>query len=363
MSFKVFYLSPEGKLLRDLTEEQVKASFTSGQGLLWVDIVETTEEDGKFLERVFKFHSLAIEDCISKNVHSPKIDDFGDYLFIIAHGINYAAESDIVETTELAIFLGPNFVVSNHNVPLYSVEFILHQVEADGRPMRYGSDFLAHALMDALIDNVLPVIDRMSETAGDIEEEVIRNPQQPALESILKLKRSTQRLHRVMAPQREVLNRLARRDFSIITEEARIFYRNVYDHIVRIEDLNQTLRERMDNALSIYLSSIANRQNETMKLLSIVAAIFLPLTLVAGIYGMNFENMPELKIPWGYFAVLGFIGTTIIIVLWLFWARSWVGWGRRQIIRIRPLTVEKEKLKAYIGHLRKKQTSSRAPSR
>jgi 4-alpha-glucanotransferase len=160
--------------------------------------------------------------------------------------------------------------------------------------------------------------------AQDIEEETIRNPQPPTLEAILKLKRSTLRIHRVMAPQREILNRLSRGEFPIIGSEAQIYYRDIYDHLVRIEDLNQTTRDRADNALATYLSSVANRQNETMKVLSIVAAIFLPLTLVAGIYGMNFEYMPELMVPWAYFAVLGFMGIVIIGVIWWFWARNWL---------------------------------------
>jgi len=351
MPFTAYYLSPEGALRRGLSGEEVRAAFESKQGLLWVDICETTEEDGEFLERTFRFHQLAIEDCVSPLVHPPKIDDFVDYLFIIVHGINYTAESDIVATTELCLFIGHHFVVSTHIIPLHSVNSVAKLVEHNDRPMRRGPDFLAHVLIDALVDNVLPTIDKMSDVAEGIEEEVIRNPQQSTLDAILKLKRSVLRLHRVMAPQRDVLNRLSRGEFSIIRDEAKIFYRDVYDHIVRIEDLNQTLRDRADNALATHLSSVANRQNETMRVLSTVATIFLPLALLAGIYGMNFENMPELSWHWGYFAVLGFMGIAIAVALWWFWARRWVTWGRRRVTRIRPFAVETEKLIGYIGHL------------
>jgi len=173
MSFKAYYLNPQGTLQRDPSEDEMQTAFESRQGLLWVDVEETTEEDGVLLERLFKFHHLAIEDCVSTQIHPPKIDDFGDYLFLVAHGINHVAESEIVETAELAIFLGTNFVVSNHNSHLYSVESIQRLVEDDGRPMRRGADFLAHALIDALVDNVLPTIDRMSDIAEEIEEEVV----------------------------------------------------------------------------------------------------------------------------------------------------------------------------------------------
>lgn len=351
MPIRAYYLTTDGTLQRDLSEEQIKAAFESGEGLLWVDISETKEEDGKFLERVFKFHQLVVEDCVGSLIHPPKIDDFDDYLFIVVHGINHVVESDVVETAELAFFLGRNFVVSNHSFPLYSVEAVRQKVESDGPPMRHGADFLAHALIDALVDNVLPTIDRIDEAADAIEEEIVRNPQKSTIEAIMKLKRSTLRIHRVMAPQREVLNRLSRGEFPLIREAAQIFYRDIYDHVARIEDLNQTLRDRADYALATYLSSVANRQNEVMKVLSIVAAIFLPLTLVAGIYGMNFENMPELKVPWAYFAVLGFMGIVIIGVIWWFWVRNWIGWGRKRAIWVKPFTVAPEKLIHYIGHM------------
>ncbi|MDP2720339.1 MAG: magnesium/cobalt transporter CorA [Dehalococcoidia bacterium] len=351
MTIKAYYLSPDGNLRQQLDSREIVDAFTSGEGLLWVDIVDTSQEDAGFLEQDMHFHHLAVEDCLSPAAHSPKIDDFDDHVFITVHGINHVKESDTVETAELNIFLGPNFVVSNHNFFLYSVEGVMRLVENDGRPMRRGADFLAHALIDSLIDNVLPTVDRMSEVSEDIEEEVIRNPQQSILESILKLKRSILRVHRIMAPQREVLNRLSRGEFPIIKAEAQIFYRDIYDHLVRIEDLNQGIRDSADNALATYLSSVANRQNETMRVLSTVATVFMPLTLVAGIYGMNFEYMPELKWRWAYFAVLGLIVSTIATAVWGFWVRNWITLGRRKILKVTSFAVEPEKLKGYISHL------------
>jgi magnesium transporter len=353
MPFQAYYLNPQGTLQKNPGEDEMRAAFKSREGLLWVDIEGITEAETALIERLFKFHHLAIEDCVSPQIHPPKIDDFDDYLFVIAHGINHVSESETVETAELAIFLGANFVVSNHDVHLYSIESVQHLVEADGRPMRRGADFLAHALIDALVDNVLPTIDRMSDIAEEIEEEVIHQPQQATLEAVLKLKRSTLRVHRVMAPQREVLNRLSRGEFPVVKTEAQIFYRDIFDHLVRIEDLNQNIRDRADNALSTYLSSVANRQNETMRVLSIVATIFLPLTLLAGIYGMNFEYMPELEWRWGYFAVLGIMGVVIASVIWRFWASQWIGWGRKQVRRVSLFAVEPEKLIGYLGHLAK----------
>ena len=348
MSYIAYYLDSSGDVIHETSIDRIEPWIKAGEGLLWVDIVGASSDDVKLLEDIFQFHHLVVEDCISTNLHSPKVDDFGNYLFMILHGINYAAQSEIVETSELAIFLGERFVVSQHNNPLYCTEHIKQMIEKDGRPMKRGPDFLAHKLIDTIVDNVLPTIDRMSELAEEIEEEVLRNPQQSTMEALLKLKRSRIRVHRVMAPQREVLNKLSRGEFSIIGSESHIFYRDVYDHLVRIDDLNQSIRERCDNMLATYLSSVANRQNETMKILAIVAAIFMPLTLLAGIYGMNFDNMPELRWQWGYFAVLGVMGVVIAVVLWRFWAGKWLGQSKRRFKRIRPFVIQPEKLIGYI---------------
>lgn len=351
MACEAYYLDPEGQLQQNISRDDIQRLFHSKEGLLWIDILETGPEDGEFLEHGLGLHHLAVEDCISPNIHPPKIDDFGDYLFIVVHGINHIVESEIVQTTELGIFLGSNFVISNHNYPLYSVEAVRRMIIENGRPMRRGADFLAYALIDTLSDNVMPTIDKMSDFAEEIEEETIRGPQQTTLEAIIKLKRSTLHIHRAMAPQREVLNKISRGEFSLVKTEALIYYRDIYDHIVRIEDLNQTIRDRADNALNTYLSSVANKQNEVMKTLALVATIFMPLTLLAGIYGMNFENMPELKWSWGYFAVLGLMGVTIGGVIWRFWSKRWFSWGRRQVTRIKPFVVEPDKLIGNVGQL------------
>ena len=171
MIVKGYYLTADNDLKRNLTDEQVKEAFDSKQGLLWVDIGDVKEEDGAFLERNFRFHHLAIEDCVSPDIHSPKIDDMGDYLFIIVHGIKPVSKAEMPETAELSLFLGSYFVVSVHSVPLKCVEHTIRMIEEDGRPMRHGTDFLAHALIDVLIDNILPVIDIMGETSEEIEEE------------------------------------------------------------------------------------------------------------------------------------------------------------------------------------------------
>jgi magnesium transporter len=319
-----FYLSPDGELLDQPGIEQIRNVLATGEGLVWLDIEDVTNEDAGLLSNVFCFHPLAVADCVSKNIHPPKIDDFEDYLFIIVHGINYHIESEVVETTELALFLGKNYVVTSHDVPMRSVSSMLERVRKDGRPMRRGVDFLAHDILDALVDNIMPTINGMDEKNDQLEAEALHEPKRETLMSIMQLKRSILALTRVILPQREIVNRLSRGEYALISERAQIYYRNIYDHLVRIEMLTLGLRDMTESVLSTYLSSVSNRMNEVMKVLTLIATIFIPLTFIAGIYGMNFANMPELEWRYGYFIILivmAMIGISLVVY---FRRRKWL---------------------------------------
>jgi magnesium transporter len=319
-----FYLAPDGKLLDQLGTEQIRNFLATGEGLLWVDMEDVTDEDAELLSNVFRFHPLAVEDCISKDIHPPKIDDFDDYLFIIVHGINYHIESEVVETTELALFLGKNYVVTSHNVPMRSVSSMLDRIRKDGRLMRKGADFLAHDLIDTLVDNIMPTIGEMDGRNDQLEDEALHEPKRETLLSIMQLKRSILALTRVILPQREIVNRLSRGEYALISERAQIYYRNIYDHLVRIEMLTLGLRDMTESVLSTYLSSVSNRMNEVMKVLTLIATIFIPLTFIAGIYGMNFANMPELGWRYGYFGILIVMAVIGVSLAVYFKRRKWL---------------------------------------
>ena len=324
MTQVTFYLTPDGKLLDQLSVEQIRNLLASGEGLLWVDMEDVSAEDGDFLSNVFSFHPLAVADCISKDIHPPKIDDFEDYLFIIVHGINYHIEPEVVETTELALFMGKNYIVTSHDIPLRSVTSVLDRVRKDGRPMRRGVDFFAHDLIDALVDNFMPTIEEMDERSDQLEAEVIREPRRETLMSIMQLKRSILALTRVILPQREIVNGLSRGDYPFISERAQIYYRNIHDHLVRIEMLTLGLRDMTESVLSTYLSSVSNRMNEVMKVLTLIATIFIPLTFIAGIYGMNFAYMPELEWRYGYFIILIVMAVVGVCLAVYFRRRKWL---------------------------------------
>jgi magnesium transporter len=319
-----FYLTPSGELLEQLSTEQIKNFLATGEGLLWIDMEDVSNEDAQILSNIFGFHPLAVEDCISKDIHPPKIDDFEGYLFIIIHGINYRIDPDVVETTELAIFLGKNYIVTSHDVPMRSVTSMLERVRKDGRTMRRGADFLAHDIIDALVDNIMPVIQEMDERNDQLEAEALHEPDRETLVSIMALKRSILALTRVMLPQREIMNGLSRGQYALISERAQIYYRNIYDHLVRIEMLTLGLRDMAESVLNTYLSSVSNRMNEVMKVLTLIATIFIPLTFIAGIYGMNFVNMPELNWRYGYFGILSVMAVIGISLVVYFKRKRWL---------------------------------------
>ena len=319
-----FYMAPSGELTDQLDKEQVRGFLTKKDGLLWIDIEGVTEEDTKLLSDVCGFHPLAVEDCVSRNIHPPKIDDFEDYLFVIVHGINYCIESDVVETTELALFVGKNYVVTTHDVPMRSISSVLDRIQKDDRLMRRGADFLTHDVIDALVDNIMPTIDEMNDKSVTVEAEALHDPGKETLATIMQLKRSILALERVMSPQRGIIDRFSRGEYALIGEKAGIYYRNIFDHLLRIEMLTYNLRDMVESTLSTYLSSVSNRMNEVMKVLTLIATIFIPLTFIAGIYGMNFANMPELQWRYGYFGILIVMAVIGISLAVYFKRRRWL---------------------------------------
>jgi magnesium transporter len=319
-----YYRAPEGHIQTKLGTEAIAQALRSGQGLLWLDLEAVERPEGAVLEQPFGFHHLAIDDCFNRHVDPPKIDDFGDYLFIIAQAVDFEALGDRIATTELDLFLGPNYVVSFHSKPLPFVEELRRRCDSDGPELKRGAEFLAHALLDAMVDDFQPIVEQLDDRLEPIEEHVLRNPQPATLQDILLLKRNAQRLRRTIIPQRDVMNRLSRGEFPrLIRPEANVYFRDIYDHTVRVEQLVESLRDLADGVLNSYLSSINNRMNEIMKTLSVVAAFFLPLTFIASIYGMNFEHMPELGWRIGYYGVLAIMAVVAASLFVFFRWRRW----------------------------------------
>ncbi len=306
----------------NLTLEEIAAARQTEKGLLWVSLENPTpEEVGAVLRDCFHFHPLAIEDTLTTGYQTPKIDDFGTYIFIVVHALH---AGPVMDTIELNCFLGENYLVTSFMAPSLSpVDVVWKRLDRDERLVSHGSDFLLHAILDVLVDEYMPVLDQMDEEIEILEDQVIEKPQPPVLERILDLKHRIMNLRRIVSPQREVMNRLSRDDFPQIDQQSRIYYRDIYDHLVRIQDLSEAIRDIISGSLDIYLSATSNRLNEVMKALTIVSTIFLPMSFVAGVYGMNFHYFPEITWKYGYALVWVIFITIPVAMLIFFKKRGW----------------------------------------
>ncbi|HEY5599166.1 MAG TPA: magnesium/cobalt transporter CorA, partial [Candidatus Manganitrophaceae bacterium] len=268
------------------------------------------------------FHPLAIEDCVTETL-LPKIDDFGDYIFLVLHGSRVSEERGF-STAEINFFLGPHYLVSYHDQPSRSVNRTKERLLKNAPSMTKGVDFLLHEILDGMVDNYFPVLDQFDDAVDGIEEEVFSHPDQETLNKIFTLKKEVMHLRRVTGPQREILNRLSRDNFSVISPKAAIYYRDVYDHLVRISDLSESYRDLITGALEAYLSVVSNRLNEIMKILTIFTATFMPLTLITGIYGMNIESIPGLRSEDAFWGVLGGMAIITAAMFLFFRKKKWL---------------------------------------
>jgi len=289
----------------NLSSGEIQEALQDPEGLVWICLNAPTEEELQtILGNLFHFHPLTIEDCTSNGYQVPKMDDFGDYLFIIMHTLPPGNYWEISNPVELDLFLGKNYVVTvAHEMHVSPIEAVWQRLEKDERLFTRGSDFLCHAILDRLVDDYLPVLDEIDEQIEHLEDQVLQSPTPDVLSKTLEMKHALMSLRRLVAPQREIVNRLSRDDFSLIDRQSRIYFRDIYDHLVRLQDLSESLRDIVTGILDIYLNSTSLRLNEIMKALTIVSTIFLPLSFVAGIYGMNFRYMPELEWRLGYLMV------------------------------------------------------------
>ena len=286
-----------------------------------VDGLGDAEAIRKFGE-IFGIHPLALEDVI--NVHQrPKVEPYDKYLFIVMHMLLPGPRPD---TEQLSLFLGENFVVTFQEQPggdCFSA--IRERIRKNhGRIRSAGPDYLAYSILDAVVDNYFPALERYGEQLDSLEQEVVTRPGRQTLATIHDVKRDLLTVRRAVWPAREALNSLLRDESPFITRDTRTYLRDCYDHAVRIIDIIETDRETAFGLLETYLSSISNRMNEIMKVLTIIATIFIPLTFIVGIYGMNFTNMPELYSPWGYPGVMILMGVIAAGMLLYFRRKGWL---------------------------------------
>jgi magnesium transporter len=315
----------EGNYFVPVSPGEVPRLLDTAGSLVWVDLEAPAPDEIAILSDVFHFHQLTIDDCLNSRVDPPKIDDYGEYLFLIAQGIDVREGGAAVTTTELNLYIGHSYVVSFHHRPLAAIEETRLRCERQAPLPARGADWLAHSMLDTLVDHLLPVVEQMDEDIADLEDEALVRPSPDLISRVSQMKRSIIRLRRLVAPQREVVNRLSRGDYThLVREETHMYYRDIYDHLVRLDEVIEGLRDLGDSVVTTYLSTVNNRMNEIMKALSVVGTIFLPLTLVASVFGTNFSPTYE---AWGWsgFAVMCLAMLAAAgLALWWFRRRHWI---------------------------------------
>lgn len=297
----------------------------SKQSVKWVNIdgisdVSLVEKIGK----EFNLHPLLLEDLL--NTHQrPKLEEYGDRLFLIIKMLRPPTEKLEFHTEQIAFVIGPDFVLSfqedigDHFDP---VRNSLRQ--GKGKIRKSGADYLCYALIDAIVDHYFLVPELLGEQVEELQRKILKNPSPADLHAIQSLKHQLLYLRKAVWPLREVVSRLSRDDVSMVQDTTRIFFRDVYDHTIQVIETIETLREMLTGLLDIYLTSVSNKMNEAMRVLAVIATIFMPLTFIAGIYGMNFEYMPELKRPYGYFELLGVMAVIVVLMVAYFRKKDWL---------------------------------------
>ncbi len=319
MAVTIHVFDEKGYSQREGTSE-VPALLASG-AKIWIDSTDGDKELGAFFENTLKLHPLAVEDILQDRP-SPKVEDYGDYLYVVAHAPQKTGQE--LGTCEVDLVWGEKWVLTHRRGEVPAIVSLREELKRTPRALERGPAFVAHAILDRMVDSYLPIVDAWDDEVDDIESDVIENPTRQVLQRIFVLKRALQKLRRVALHQREVLHRLSRGEFDLVPEAALPFYRDVYDHFLRVADLADSYRDLLSGALDAYLSTVSNRMNEVMKTLTIMATIILPLTFIVGIYGMNFDHMPELHWKYGYLFVWCVMVTVTSAMLWLFRRRGWI---------------------------------------
>ena len=302
---------------------------------LWVDILDPVHEVIEpLLEERFGFHELAAEDTLSATT-LPKYDAFPTYDFFIFRTVDVNVSEHASETFKISAFLGRNFLFTVHRPTVHAIDHVWNRLPGDRRMLERGTDFLLYSIVDEMVDAHFPLLETIEEAVDDLQDRIFEYAEPDQLDELLHLKRDMNVLRRHSLPQRELLNQISRGDTQFIQNQHLIYFRDVYDHMFRISETIDVDREQMTGTMEAYLSVIANRTNETMKVLTIFSAVMLPLTVIAGIYGMNFEHMPELKWLYGYPFALGLMAVTTIVLLFFFWRSGWIAFPRKARRRMR----------------------------
>jgi magnesium transporter len=324
------YLTHAGELRADMPPEGIAAALEDKQGVMWVDVVGEPPETAEPLFRdVFHFHPLAIADALYQE-HTPKLDDWGDYVLAVLSAIGVEGEGEGlagVDATELDTFLGANFFVSYSKVPIPAVARVWERCLRDDRHLKEGPDHILYRVADELAEEAIAVVDQMREAIDGVEEVLFDKPTREMIEQIFGLRRMVLQVRRMLWPQRDVIGRLSRDDFPMIDAYDRAYFRDVFDHLVRLDYINENLRDLLSGALDTYLSLVNNRMNEAMRTLAVITALFMPISFLAGFFGMNFFGpFVRLETWTGVPSLAATLALMVLLPVLMYWWIRRRGW-------------------------------------
>jgi len=316
------YRRTDGTLEQDISPARIREILQAGEGggELWVDIDSTNMHQLALLEKVFQFHPLAIEDTLSPGSRV-KFEEYDRYVFVVMAAIRFdegTPEPFDLATSNLYFFLGKNFLVTVHALPSKSCGTVRDRLTRNPELMQRGVEMTMHNIIDQSVDAFFPLVEQLNALVDGLEERLFEQFDEKLIHEIFKAKRAAFSLRRHVSPLREVLNILTNRPCGYIRPETQLYYRDVYDHTIRIVESVDTTRDLLAGVLETYLSQTSNRMNKVMKQLSLVATIALPLIVVGGIYGMNFQHLPLTDHPYGFYVALAsMLGVSAIVMWWL----------------------------------------------
>ena len=299
-------------------------SFRDTETVTWINIDGLG--DSKIIEDIgkhFSIHPLIIEDIFNTG-QRPKTEDLGQYLYLHLKMISLSDTEPGIKIEHISLLLGPNYLISFQENIGDIFDPVRERIRKNGRIRKFGPDHLAYALIDAIVDNYFIVMEKLEGQVEDLEEELVTNPTQDSLQKINSLKKDVMFLRKSVWPLREVINTLERSDSPLVLESTAIYLRDVYDHTIQVIDTLETFHDMVSGMIDIYLSGLSYKMNEIMKVLTLIATIFIPLTFIVGLYGMNFRYMPEIEWEYGYYSVLLVMVLVVMGMLTYFHRKKWI---------------------------------------
>ena len=315
-----WWVDPQGTLRRDLPLAELHSIMREGAGELWIDTDVGNRHHIAFLEKVCGFHPLSIEDVLNPDSRV-KLEEYPGYLFLIIRGVRFHEQTEDpydLETFNINFFLGPNFLVTAHGGQSPAMTTVAERLELNAELLKRGAERLMHAIADSAVDAYFPLLDRIDDFVDGIEARVFQHFDQEAMHEIFAVKRLVLSLRRHLSPQREVFNVLTNRPSQLLSPESQVYFRDVYDHMLRISDSLETYRELLSSVLDSYLTQVSNRLGMVTKGLSVVATMSIPFVVISGMWGMNFQHIPWSNYPhafWWMLAIQLFIGGVLLVIL------------------------------------------------